>query len=220
MARGAAGMTRHERVISCRARASWLRSREGACPGRRGTAGRLARPGEPAPRPGASSSSPGTLASHVKAAGERVSRAGPDRTAASPGGGSGPRRRAEVAVTGRAIRAGPARQEPGCALPPVQSVTHGHQLQGQTSCEFRAYRRFRAADSSARRVGDHTQIRQFCGRSAAWRGSERGFDTDNRRAARATGWLSHLDRGASAAGRQLSSATACPSITPELVSGC
>jgi putative transposase len=32
--------------------------------------------------------------------------------------------------------------------------------------------------------------------------------------------LSHLDRGASAAGRRLSSATACPSITPELVSGC
>jgi hypothetical protein len=54
-------------------------------------------------------------------------------------GGSGPRRRAEAAVTGR-DPAGPARQEPGCALPPVQSATHGHQPPGQTSCEFRAYR--------------------------------------------------------------------------------
>jgi hypothetical protein len=60
MARGAAGMTRHERMISCRASASWLRSREGADPGRRGTAGRLARPGEPAPRLGASRPRPGS----------------------------------------------------------------------------------------------------------------------------------------------------------------
>ena len=114
----------------------------------RGTAGNLARLGEPVPGLGRPLVLARDLACHAKVASGRVSRAGPDRTAACLGGGRSPGRRAEVAVTGLVIRRGQRGRNPA-ALPPAQSVTHGHRPQGQTSCEFRAERLIRTARNRA-----------------------------------------------------------------------
>ena len=135
-------MTRHKRVISCRASAPWLRSRQGACLGRRGTAGSLARLGEPALRPGRPRPRPGPWLLMSRAPGSgyhvpvRTEQLPPPEAAAARGGGL--RSPSPAVRSGAASAAGTRLRSPAGTVRDTWSSTPGgrHRANSAPNAEY------------------------------------------------------------------------------------
>jgi hypothetical protein len=168
-------MTRHKQVICCRASASRLRSRDGARPGCRGTAGSLARPGvsphpargAPGPRPG-----PWLVMSRLPGSGYHV----PVRTEQLPG----PRRREAAAARGGGLRSpSPAVRSGGASAagtrlrPPAGTVrdTGSSTLGGRHRANSAPIRLWKIALRPQAMAHRSTLMARLVRRALAWRRS-------------------------------------------------